>query len=651
METINRKTSAKSKDVLINEIAKHNQLYRQGTPDISDAEYDAMVDVLRELDPENEWFKHKEPVTVSENRKVKLPIQMKSLNKVKNLPEISNWLRSLSVSQNTQIVITPKFDGLSLLYGEYSHKAYSRGGTDNEGQDCTEHYKMLGVPRHGKIGQYTFGEFVFSRSKWETHFAGKISPETGEKYKSPRNTAAGLLNRDNASELIKYVDFYRYGIDTSATYEFATYEKLLNTLCHVFNQDKLYSVVSAATITEELLMALFKEWSNIYYIDGLVLYINDINLWKTIGRHQSTGNPLYAIAYKHPDFTDAFPTTVKNITWKVNKAGALKPVVNIEVVDTGDCNMENPTGYNAGWINDHGIAQGAKILVTRSGGVIPKIISTIIPATRESQEELWDDLCECPHCGSPTRWNENGIELCCTNKQCDGVRLAKMVFFYLTCGAENVGEETLSKIYNAGFKSIKSLLNITFDDLMTIEGFGESISNTIIENNRKIMNGVDIFTLMHASDCFTGIGKVKAQKILDDMEPECREMFYNLEYPYLTPANPEYDTLSKTMQAFENGVLPFMHFVKETGVPITMPTKTEVNHDGKCAGMNVCFSGIRDSELEKVIISQGGMIASGVSKKTTHLVVKDPNGNSSKISKAKDIGIAILSISQFKDIL
>ncbi len=650
MATINHEITVQSKDILLVQIQKHNNLYRQGTPDISDAEYDAMVDVLRELDPENEWFQHKEPVTVSENRKVKLPIQMKSLNKVKCVSEISKWLNSLSVSLNTDIVITPKFDGLSLLYGEYSHKAYSRGGSDNEGQDCSEHYKMLNIPRHAKISQYTFGEFVFNRKNWNEHFAGKISPETGEKYKSPRNTAAGLLNRDNPSELIKHVDFYRYGIDPSTTYEFSTYEEIFNKICDTFSQFKLYSITPASSITEEKLMSLFKKWSSIYYIDGLVLYINDIQLWEIIGRHQSTGNPLYAIAYKHPDFTDAFPTTVKNITWKANKSGALKPVVNIEAVDTGDCNMENPTGYNAGWINDHEIAQGAKILVTRSGGVIPKILSTIIPATRESQEELWDDLCECPHCGSPTQWNENGIELCCTNSQCDGVRLAKMVFFYLICGAENVGEETLSKIYNAGFKSIKSLLNITFDELMAIEGFGESISNTIIENNRKIMNGVDIFTLMHASDCFTGIGKVKAQKILDDMDPQYREMFYNLEYPYLIPANPEYDTLSKTMQAFENGVLPFMHFVKETGVPITMPTKTEVNHDGKCAGMNICFSGIRDSELEKVIIAQGGLIASGVNKKTTHLVVKDPNGNSNKINKAKDIGIPILSISQFKNI-
>ena len=66
----------------------------------------------------------------------------------------------------------------------------------------------------------------------------------------------------------------------------------------------------------------------------------------------------------------------------------------------------------------------------------------------------------------PTKWNENRIELCCSNPNCPWIQLAKIVFFYLTCGAENMGEETLSKIFNAGFTSISEILNITFDDLI-----------------------------------------------------------------------------------------------------------------------------------------------------------------------------------------
>ena len=183
---------------------------------------------------------------------------------------------------------------------------------------------------------------------------------------------------------------------------------------------------------------------------------------------------------------------------------------------------------------------------------------------------------------------------------------------------------------------------------MNIEGFGESISNIILENNKKIKTGVEVFTLMHASDCFTGIGKVKAQKVLEDMGDEMAEIFFNLEYYPLIPANPAYHQLSKTQQAFECGVLPFYQFVKAINVPLIKPQKQQVDANGKYAGMSVCFSGVRDAALEALIVSQGGTIASGVSKKTTHLVVKDVNGTSSKITKARSLGIPILTIDSFK---
>ena len=446
---------------------------------------------------------------------------MKSLNKVKDISELKKWYMSLGLKGNAGVICMPKLDGLSLLYNELTGEAYSRGGIENEGQDCTSHYRAsIQCYNPASSFHYTFGEFVINRSDWEQHFHGKRSKFTGDIFKSPRNTAAGLLNRDEPCDYLEHASFFRYGVDESSLHDYNNFHSLIETICNIYQQEHLYHFAFIDELNEELLMNLFKEWSKVYPIDGIVIYIDDLHLWEVIGRHQTSGNPLYAIAYKHPDFTESFETTVKGIVWKVSKSGALKPVVNIEMVDTGDCNMENPTGYNAGWINDHEIAKGAEILVTRSGGVIPKILSTLSPATQEEQEKLWDEMSECPHCGSSTMWNENHIELCCTNPSCPGVQLAKIIFFYLTCGAENMGEETLSKIFNAGFTSIPAILNVTFNDLIKIEGFGDSISNIILENNRKIMQGVDLATLMQASDCFKGIGKIKA-RIVAKMNSLC----------------------------------------------------------------------------------------------------------------------------------
>lgn len=640
------KDTIETKNVLLDKIRQHNEEYRQGAPTISDREYDLLVQRLQELDPNNEWFRHIEPSLVSVRRKATLPIPMKSLNKCKDLSSVIKWYKSLGLNENTTLVCMPKFDGLSLLFNEQTEEAYSRGGTENEGQDCTAHTKVACVMKNPAF-KYTFGEFVINRQNWERYFSGKQSTVTGLPYKSPRNTAAGFLNRDTPCEELKHVDFYRYGVDEWTLQSYHAFSDLCESLCESYHQPFLYHTIQAKDLNEETLKQDFCQWNKLYPIDGIVIYINDINLWETIGRHQTTGNPLYAIAYKHPDFTDSFETTVKDISWKVSKSGALKPVVNIETVNTGDCNMENPTGYNAGWINNREIAKGAKILVTRSGGVIPKILSVIAPAPFTEQMKLWDDMAECPHCGAPTKWNDAGIELCCTNPHCRGIQLAKIVFFYLTCGAENMGEETLAKIYNAGATSIPKMLDVTFNELIKIEGFGESVSNSVLANNRKIMNGMDMATLMQASDCFMGIGKVKAQKILDEMTEEARKSFYAHDYTYFAIEEPKFKELSKTQQCFILGINSFFRFLIETEIPVLPTQPKEVNANGPCEGMKVCVSGFRDNALDEFIKQNGGQIVSGVSKNTTHLIVRDRTATSAKIDKAQTLGIHILSKNEF----
>lgn len=627
----------------------YNAAYRKGESLISDAEYDELVEELRRTDPNNSWFDAPEPAPVTSSRKASLPIPMKSLNKVKSFSELKKWCQSLGLTKKTTLVCMPKFDGLSLLHDERTGMTYSRGGAENEGQNCTAHYKAAEIPSPNTNLHFTFGEFVFSRKNWR-RFKTDTANNPEENFKSPRNTAAGLLNRDNPCDYLKYVSFFRYGTDEKSMEDYTTFECLIDIICTQYQQPKLFKSIWVEDLSDELLVELFKEWSVEYPMDGIVIYINDLNIWNIIGRNQTTGNPLYAIAYKHPDFTDSFETTVKGISWKVSKAGALKPVVNIETVDTGDCNMENPTGYNAKWICDHQIAKGARILVTRSGGVIPKIIETLQPPTKEENDKLWKEMCICPHCGAPTAWNDSQVELCCTNTTCPGVQLAKMVFFYTTLGAENMGEETLAKIFEAGFKTIPAVMNISFQELMDIEGFAEATSNIILHNNRKIREGVSLPMLMQASDCFKGIGAIKAQKLLEDMSEDERQAFCDGEFITKEPDknDEKFQTLPVTTQNLLLGYRAFIQFLHDTQIPVVMPSQRIIT-DGKCSGMAVCVSGFRDSDFENTIMHEGGRIVSGVSRKTTHLIVKDKSATSTKISKAQQLGIPIWSINDFQN--
>ena len=637
---------------LLDKIKEHNNAYRAGIPVVSDKVYDQEVAELRRLDPYNEWFQQIEPGYVGQGRKVKLPIPMKSLCKAKSQTELQTWLKHTTLTSEDLVVVMPKFDGLSLLHNEKNGMTYSRGGSDNEGQNCTAHYNAANIPSIETKLEYTFGEFVFNCMSWEHNFQGKVSEETGEKYKSPRNTAAGLLNRDIPSEKLQHIDFFRYGTDDTSLQQFDTYSNLISYLCRKFDQQCLYKTVQVSELSEEWLQQMYETWSAEYYIDGLVIYVNDLSLWNQLGRQATTGNPNYAIAYKSPNFTEVFETTVREVLWKINKSGAFKPVVNIDTVDTGDCEMENPTGYNAKYIYENMIGPGAIVKVTRSGGVIPKILEVVKPAPREIRERMWEDLCSCPICGCITVWNDTKTELCCNSLACSGRRLAKIIHFYTALGVENMGEETISKIFHEGFDTLRKILDITFEELLAIDGFGESIANTILNNNSLIRDGVEISYLMHASDCFAGIGQIKATKLLQDMSETERNMFIT---GYLHPEDvnvmcmrAQYKKVNKTTLSFLQGIKPFYKFVAENELTILPPKNAATVTGNKYTGMKVCFTGVRDANLEQEIVENGGEVCSGVSKKTTHLIVANKDSASGKATKATQLGIPIMTIEEFK---
>ena len=185
---------------------------------------------------------------------------------------------------------------------------------------------------------------------------------------------------------------------------------------------------------------------------------------------------------------------------------------------------------------------------------------------------------------------------------------------------------------------------------MLIDGFGESIANVILAANKKIRDGVDIIKLMHASDCFLGIGQVKAKSIVSNLSESDRLAFTH-GYVFTEEGfdqSPQFLALNKTMQSFLKGIVPFYDFVARNRLQILPMEEPKKPTGDKYAGMKVCFTGVRDKELEAEIAAQGGEVVSGVSKHTTHLIVADVNSSSSKATQAKLLGIPIFTIEDFK---
>ena len=642
------------------EIQFLNEEYRAGRPVVSDSVYDSKLERLARNYPDSHLLKknilEQAPIT----RKRKLHTQMMSLDKLKTVAEVKAWLKSLGVTDSEMIIITPKYNGISLENNTEDGTASTRG--DGEyGQNCDEHYRMMKSYEVLDPGIF-IGEAIISRQNWDNHFKGRVSPK-GLPYKLNNATVSGLLNNETPTEEIQYVDFVRYGIVDG---ENSDIDKLLqiqyiNRECIVQTN---YMFVSVDSLTEELFDLLFNDWNKEYPIDGLVIDINRYTLRSKLGR-ESNGNPVYAKALKLDKWTEEFDTTITGHNFTISKQGKLKGVVTFDPVIINGTEVKQATFNNARFLKEFMLFEGINITVKKSGEVIPKIVAVEgirIPLRNEFTKEaeytkayngVKDSLREyfdgvdikriddiCPSCGSHMHWDDNGVDMECWNEYCDSMRISKIEHFFLAIGVEEFGRPSIETLYTYGENSIEKILSLTKEGFSEIPGFGESTANTFVDQIDKILkDGIPMARLMYAHDVFGGkIGESTAQLILDHINE------FDLTKDNLVKIKGVSDI---TADCFLKGLKQYagiFHFI-----PISYTaTPVKVASNNSYAGMAVCFSGVRDANLEETIKDGGGKIASGVSKNTTHLVVADPNQNTGKTVDARKLGIPILTIEQFK---
>ena len=170
---------------LVGLIKEANNQYRLGTPIMSDFEYDNLISELSLIDPDNEIL-NEVGIVVSDERKSRLPIIMASLNKEKSIDDVIKWARLKSIGIEELVILTPKYDGLSLCVDETTQNCWTRGdGTF--GQKSDEHYKLVqNKLKNNQNFKYTYGEIIMKK---ET-FLQKYSND----FANPRNLVAGLMN-------------------------------------------------------------------------------------------------------------------------------------------------------------------------------------------------------------------------------------------------------------------------------------------------------------------------------------------------------------------------------------------------------------------------------------------------------------------------
>jgi NAD-dependent DNA ligase len=607
---------------LVEKIIVANQKYRLGEPIMSDSQYDILVDELKALDPENEILAKVGHEIQDESRKSRLPIEMASMNKIKSIDDIEDWSRLKGISKSEFVVITPKFDGLSLCVKELTDEAYTRGD-GVFGQKSNEHYKLIGnhlnSHTHRDIVRsfdFTYGEVMMSKKT----FTDKYSQE----FANPRNLVAGLLNSKDTQEALKDCNYIKYGAVSNKDY--STKQELIESLNACQEIKVQYHICKISELTEDLLIELFHTFGKEYEIDGLIIEINDLSLQEKLGRETSSNNPVWARAFKHPSFEQSAQSEIIGITWNISKQGYLKPTLHIKPVRLDGVTVSNVTGNNARFVKDMGLGVGAKVVVKRSGMVIP-IIADVIETVNFQMPNV-----------SNIDWNENGVELM-TLDETDDQKFKQLVSFFEILETDNFGEGVIRQLWNSGYKTVEDILKLKESDLEKIDRFGKRKSQIVINSIRKAISGVSLSKLQHATGIFKGLGSKKLA-LLEHFTTK----------PTISQVLEIEGFADISAQSYIDGYEKFFQFID--GLPITIEEKKEaIKLSNDLDGTSFVFTGVRRPDLESVIESRGGKIGSSVTKNTTHLVMKVVGSGSSKEKKAQELGIKIITVQDLEEIL
>lgn len=623
-------------------IVEANRLYREGNPVMSDKEYDSMKESLEKYFPDSDILKKSiVEESVKGDRMEKLPFPMFSLEKVKTVDEIVRWIKDVwELSPNDRVVITPKYDGISLLVDETTNDCWTRGdGT--EGQNSKDHYRYVnhGNPMNKK-GCFTFGEAIIPIGM----FLKNVKPLG---YKSARNAVAGAFNADDFNaQVLGNTAYVRYGIMDSDRDKSMQLAELYNDYDPYATQ---YWVTSAGVFDDEktaltYLNDLFESIKN-FKCDGLVIEVDNKTKREELGRLPN-GNPRYAIAYKNPDWQERYTTKVQKIEWSVSKDGKAKPVIVFDPVEFDGATVSRCTGYNAKYITDNHISPNAYIVVSRSGDVIPKHLETVSYSV-ELFREMCDGMMICPSCGEPLRWDANLTDLVCVNPNCDEKAVKQLVYFFATLGTEEMQEATVRKLYKGGLLSVENIVNATEKELEKIEGIGKSLSKKLRKQfDSYVDDGVPFARILTAYNVFGGvIGEKTCQMIFNSLSKD------QIDYMFENGEVPLKDLLSidgiaeTTAKAFNDGLKLFFYLCSGTPVSISFIQEETVENDNP---ESVCFTGFRNKQWEERLVKEGHKVVSGVSKNTTILVTKDKESSSSKVKKAKELSVLILTPEEFE---
>ena len=598
-----------------------NQRYRDGSPIISDEDYDFVFNpelskrlpdhsFLQKIEAENEGFSEE---------KIKLPQKMLSTDKAYSWEEINKWLDRVSKFSSEidypltdiQIKGTAKLDGFAG-YDDGS-KLYTRGD-GNKGSDISRVFaRGLGIFNNSERGQGP-GEIVVKRSYFEKHLSNN--------FEYPRNFQASLIKE-------KELDSLAIEAISNKAALFVPFTQLPQWLG------------SIEEFSNQFLDIVGQLESGVDFdIDGVVFEIVNPKLKDYMGSNRKFHR--WQIAFK--ENKEKAQVKVISVTAQVGRTGKITPVAELEPTQLSGATIYRASGHHYGLVKEQGLGAGSVIELTRSGLVIPKINKVLKTAEVDIPSN-------CPSCGYKLSWDSDFL-MCLNHEICPEQITGKIIYFFrILANNDGFGQATIQKLFAEGIRQVSDIYLLNEAKLMSM-GFGEKTSHNLINQLiRSRKESIEDWRFLAAfgvqrlgmGNCENLLRNYSVEKIFDLSVEDISnidgfaEITAELIFDGLTLIKPQYDVLISGGFELEQTLL-----------------KTEINQSiSPFTSKKIVFTGTMSesrAELQKQAKAFGANVGKSVSSKTDFLIIGE-NVGQSKIKDAKTHQVEILTEAEYLKLL
>ena len=652
-------TNIQDMEKLVEEINKHcYNYYVLDTPTISDKEFDKLYDKLVQMEKEMGLILPNSPTqrvggdVLDGFEKHEHKYKLYSLNKCQTKGELAKWLSDIQTAYpEAEFTTEYKFDGLSLVctYKDGIFQSAATRGNGSVGENVTEQAKTiktlpLQIDFKGEL--IVQGEAMITLSN-----LAKFNANTTEQLKNARNAAAGAIrNLDPKKTAEKNLDWFAYTIHFAEGKKFATQtEEIAFLKQNGFNVGSYFKVnKTAEEIFNEIDLIDEKRHHEDILMDGVVIRLNNIPHREEFGF--TAKFPRWAMAYKFE--AEEVSSILKNVVWQVGRTGKLTPIAEIEPVELAGATIKRATLNNYGDILKKQVEIGSRVFIRRSNEVIPEILGL---AEKLEDSTPIEKPTKCPSCGSDII--EVGAHIFCPNRDgCPDQIVDRLTNFASKDGfdIDGLSISTISKLYEMfNIKQFHELFELTGQEFMCLEGFGGKkgrLANQVadaIQQSKNIPFDKFVYAL--------GISEVGVKTAKDIVKkfPTLNDL-KNATYKQILEIYNIGDVVAKNIYEYFHNPKNLEELDKLImyGVQIQEVKKQEFREtifNQKTVVLTGTMQKYDRKTATEILEGLNASVVNSVSKNTDFVIAGENAG--SKLTKAQDLGITILSEDEFAAML